>query len=152
MEFSPTVRVDGPTGDIVAFEKLTSETFAKRHPDVMRQVISTVHTALSQLQELRPGHYVLQHDVSVHLRKVEREKNDAGSGWSFPMENSRPETSCYLLVRQSTVIIPFLPYHLSQYPSIFCCFSSLHWVDKSKSVEFLKIDLKILGLHSLHMI
>ncbi|KAJ8726735.1 hypothetical protein PYW08_015132 [Mythimna loreyi] len=58
------VRLDGPTGEVVTFEKVSSEVFTEKHPDVTRQVISAIHTALSQLQELRPGHYVLQHEPS----------------------------------------------------------------------------------------
>ncbi|KAJ8724745.1 hypothetical protein PYW07_015703 [Mythimna separata] len=57
------VRLDGSTGEVVTFEKLSAETFAEKHPDVTRQVISIIHAAISQLQELRPGHYVLQHEV-----------------------------------------------------------------------------------------
>ncbi|KAH9633924.1 hypothetical protein HF086_009737 [Spodoptera exigua] len=56
------VRLDGSGGDVVTIEQLTAEKFTKKYPDVTQQVITAVHTTLSQLQGLLPGHYVLLHE------------------------------------------------------------------------------------------
>ncbi|XP_069355382.1 uncharacterized protein [Maniola hyperantus] len=58
------VRVDGDTGEVATFEGMSSEELSKQHGDVMSDVISTLHTAFSQLQGLLPGKYLLRHQPS----------------------------------------------------------------------------------------
>ncbi|XP_045764024.1 uncharacterized protein LOC123866477 isoform X2 [Maniola jurtina] len=58
------VRVDGDTGEVATFEGMSSEQLSNKHGDVMSDVISTLHTAFSQLQGLLPGNYLLRHQPS----------------------------------------------------------------------------------------
>lgn len=68
---SSIVRVDGSGGDVATIDLLPAEKFTKKHPDMTRQVITAVHTALSQLQGLLPGHYVLLHEVCSNFNTTQ---------------------------------------------------------------------------------
>ncbi|XP_023944217.2 uncharacterized protein LOC112050231 isoform X2 [Bicyclus anynana] len=58
------VRVDGDSGEVATFESVSRDQLMAVHGDVTSDVANTLHTALSQLQGLLPGKYVLRHEPS----------------------------------------------------------------------------------------
>ncbi|XP_063636040.1 uncharacterized protein LOC134806643 [Cydia splendana] len=57
------VRLDAESGDIITTEEFTRAKFYSEHGDRSHHVAGVVHSALSQLQGLVPGHYVMHHEV-----------------------------------------------------------------------------------------
>ncbi|XP_063380343.1 uncharacterized protein LOC134666963 [Cydia fagiglandana] len=57
------VRLDAESGDIITTEECTRAQFYSEHGDRSHHAAGAVHSALSQLQGLVPGHYVMHHEV-----------------------------------------------------------------------------------------
>ncbi|XP_026326463.1 uncharacterized protein LOC113235105 isoform X2 [Hyposmocoma kahamanoa] len=55
------VRIDSPTGDVVRIDDMRRDLLEAK---LIREAASVIHSALSQLQGLLPGHYILQHEPS----------------------------------------------------------------------------------------
>lgn len=116
------VRVDGSGGDIATIDQLTAERFTKKHPDMTRQVITAVHTTLSQLQGLLPGHYVLLHEPSHGANSLLlSSRSGRGARLLLQFDSSQlAEADEARMVRNPPIISnALLPYH--KYRKILPC-------------------------------
>lgn len=58
------MRIDCGSGDVVRYDSMTRDLWQEER---LPEAASIIHSALSQLQGLLPGHYILQHEVSCSL-------------------------------------------------------------------------------------
>lgn len=65
----PPARVDACGGDLVTLEQVEAGQLAAEQAARGRQALNALHTALSELQGLVPGHYVLKHEVPRTLQQ-----------------------------------------------------------------------------------
>ncbi|KAF9813177.1 hypothetical protein SFRURICE_015666, partial [Spodoptera frugiperda] len=130
------VRVDGSGGDVATIDLLPAEKFTKKHPDMTRQVITAVHTALSQLQGLLPGHYVLLHEPSHGANSMLlSSRSGRGARLLLQFDSSQlAETDEAQMVRNPPVISDaLLPYH--KFRKILPCAFTPHENQLAKEVK-----------------
>lgn len=130
------VRVDGSGGDVATIDVLPAEKFTKKHPDMTRQVITAVHTALSQLQGLLPGHYVLLHEPSHGANSMLlSSRSGRGARLLLQFDSSQlAEADEAQMVRNPPVISDaLLPYH--KFRKILPCAFTPHENQLAKEVK-----------------
>ncbi|CAG9562892.1 unnamed protein product [Danaus chrysippus] len=98
------VRLNAGTGEVATVERLSAHQFVYRHGSC--DVIGHVHAALTQLQGLRPGRYVLRHEPSHGSNALLLSAGD-GTGLQCP----RGEEDALTLRIPPTITTDLLPYH-----------------------------------------
>nr|XP_032511743.1 uncharacterized protein LOC116766148 isoform X1 [Danaus plexippus plexippus] len=100
------VRVNAGTGEVATAEYLSMEQFVSRHGSC--DVTGHVHSALTQLQGLRPGRYVLRHEPSHGCNAL---LLAAGDGAGLQARPERDADDALLLRTPPTISTDLLPYH-----------------------------------------
>lgn len=109
------VRLDAESGDIITTEEYTRAKFYSEHGDRSHHVAGVVHSALSQLQGLVPGHYVMQHEPNHGLNALLYAPRNTGKEQPLKLEfdSTQPgEADEAKTVKTPPQLIPaLLPWH-----------------------------------------
>ncbi|XP_063375240.1 uncharacterized protein LOC134662847 [Cydia amplana] len=109
------VRLDAESGDIITTEECTRAQFYSDHGDRSHHVAGVVHSALSQLQGLVPGHYVMQHEPNHGLNAILYAPRNTGKEQQLKLEfdSTQPaEADEAKTVKAPPQLIPaLLPWH-----------------------------------------
>ncbi|XP_075972539.1 uncharacterized protein LOC142974241 isoform X2 [Anticarsia gemmatalis] len=131
------VRVDGVNGDMVTTEQVSAEEFLIQHEDKAQQVVNVLHTALSELQGLLPGNYVLQHEPSHGANAFLLVSRPRANTLVLDFDSTQlTESDEAKMVKIPPVITTaLLPYHKHRrtLPCAFTPFENLLLKDKKKA-------------------
>ncbi|XP_047989124.1 uncharacterized protein LOC125228557 isoform X2 [Leguminivora glycinivorella] len=108
------VRLDAESGDIITTEEHTRSQFYSEHGDRSQQAAGVIHAALSQLEGLVPGHYVLQHEPNHGLNALLYAPSNTGKeGLKLEFDSTQPaEADEAKTVKAPPQLIPaLLPWH-----------------------------------------
>ncbi|XP_061706844.1 uncharacterized protein LOC133517536 [Cydia pomonella] len=109
------VRLDAESGDIITTEEYTRAKFYSEHGDRSHHVAGVVHSALSQLRGLVPGHYVMQHEPNHGLNALLYAPRNTGKEQPLKLEfdSTQPgEADEAKTVKTPPQLIPaLLPWH-----------------------------------------
>lgn len=106
------VRLDASNGEIVTIDLISTEDFIDAHSEKHHQVLNIMHTSLSELQGLYPGHYLLQHAPSHGANALFHVNHPSGSvklDFTFSQLAEAEETK---MAKMPPIIAPVLmPHH-----------------------------------------